>query len=168
MDVEEGYESETEQEGSENGVQEHGVSPPPLTKAAFYKLTDAGQWMSFLGIISFVGEGIVLISGIVSIALVSNVSYLPNRLEEGFVYIVIAVVCFFPSRFLFLAGSKLRALKTDGGADALEAALLNNKAYWKFQGILTIVFLAIAVLFIIVNFITTFVGLLSSGPGNFR
>lgn len=157
------HEEQIELEESGNSVQEQCAYPPPLTETAASYLKDSGPWMSFLGIVSFISYGIMLVSGIVMVALGANTPHLPNSLIVGFLYIVLAVVCFFPARFLFLAGSKLRALKMDNSADVLEAALRNNSAYWKFSGIFVIVCLAFAVLAIIVIVIA----LLFGGLGGF-
>jgi hypothetical protein len=158
-------EGQAYQEEQTISVQEQGTDGAPLelTETAAAYLKDTGPWMSFLGIVGFVSCGIILISGLVMLALGANTPYLPNSLLMGFLYIVLAVICFFPARFMFLAGSKLRALKTDGDADLLEEALRNNKAYWKLSGIITIVGLGLAVLALIVLIIA----LLFGGIGTF-
>jgi hypothetical protein len=123
---------------------------PALTGRAFDCLLAAGPWMSFLGVVSFVVCGFLLIAGVVIMLTGNRLYSIPGGATVGLIYIASSVLCFFPARFIFLAGSKLRSVRAGGGADTLEAALQNSKAYWKFSGILTIVSLGLAVLLVII------------------
>jgi hypothetical protein len=127
-----------------------GGGLPELTETAFACLKSAGPWMKFLGIVTFAVCGIMLIAGLV---MAFSVESMLGRLT-GLTHITLAVVCFFPARFLFLAGARLGALGKGGGACDLEAALRNNKAYWKFSGLFTIVSLLFVLLLVIILFAT--------------
>ncbi|MDR3356454.1 MAG: hypothetical protein LBO04_04620 [Spirochaetaceae bacterium] len=126
-----------------------GDNLPVLTGTAFADLAASGPWMRLIGIVTFAACGVMLIAGLV---MIFNMERLP-----GLIYIVLAVVCFFPARFLFRAGSKLCALKAGGGGDALEDALRNNRSYWKFSGVITVVSLGLTVLVIVVVLIGTLI-----------
>jgi hypothetical protein len=120
--------------------------PPALTEAAFGCLKAAGPWMFFLGILGFVGCGILLLGGIIIILTGNLLSSLGlSGPWIGLTYIVMSVVSFFPARLLFLTGSKLRSLKADGSDELLEDALRNNASFWKFCGVLSIVATALTI-----------------------
>jgi hypothetical protein len=70
--------------------------------------------------------------------------------QSGFIYIAMAVVSFFPSRLLFLTGSKLRSLKTGDSGELLENALRSNASFWKFYGVLSIIMTSLAVVALVV------------------
>jgi hypothetical protein len=124
--------------------------PPALTEAAFDCLKAAGPWMFFLGILGFVSCGILLLGGIIIILTGDLLSSLGlNGPWMGFFYIAMSVVSFFPSRLLFLTGSKLRSLKADDSDELLEAALRNNASFWKFYGVLSIVAVSITIVALI-------------------
>ena len=138
---------------------ELNIEAPFLTEAALDSLKAAGPWMFFMGIFGFTGCGIMLVSGFAVLISASNIADIPyfwdgkGRLVIGLLYILIAVAAFFISRYLFLAGSKLRALKVSGRTEDLEAALINSGAYWKFSAILTIVFLGIVIIILLAGII---------------
>jgi hypothetical protein len=125
--------------------------PPSLTEAAVGCLKTAGPWMYFLGILGFVSCGISLVTGFVFMLTDSLPLYFGlNERLIGLFYIAMAVVSFIPSRFLFLAGAKLRALNADDSGELLEAALRNNASFWKFCGILGIVATSLTVAVIVI------------------
>jgi hypothetical protein len=145
--------TETSVQGTESGGQglETPVLPPALTEEAFSYIKVSGPWMSLTGIVGFVMCGIMLVAGIVMLFSSWNSSYyFVSRTVPGLLYIAIAVLYFFPSRLLVLAGRKISALKAGGGSGDLEAALGNIKAYWKFSGIILIVTVAALVLLLLV------------------
>lgn len=133
------------------------ASLPALTGVAFNYMLAAGPWMRFLGIVSFAVSGFLLIFGVVMTFAGDALDLIPGGVAEGLVYIVSAALCFFPARFIFLTGSSLRSLQMGGGADALEASLRSNKAYWKFSGVLAIAGLALTVLLVIIAVVLAFV-----------
>ena len=151
--------SEVRKEGQESAApeQETEFTLPPLTKTAFYYLVTAGPWMRFIGIVTFVACGIMLVCGLFMIFGSDRLYNLPLDSITGLIYVVLAAVCFFPARFIFLAGSRLDALRFGDDAGNLDDALRNNKAYWKFSGILTIVCLSFTVLLLIIAVIVAVV-----------
>ena len=130
--------------------QETDFTLPSFTKAGFYYLVTAGPWMRFIGIVTFVSCGMMLVCGLFMMFGSNRLYNLPFGFLTGLIYVVLAAVCFFPAMFTFLTGSDLCALRKGGGGDALESALKNNKAYWKFCGVLTIVSLSLIVLTLII------------------
>lgn len=144
---------------------------PVLTDTMLRYLKEASPWMRFIGILGFIGCGSMALSGI---GIVAGMSALASQLEDifaemgnignifgaffgaslGIIYIVAAVICFFPAYFAYISGAKIRAYTQSGADQELELAFKKNKSLWKFYGILSIISLAfIPVLIVIVSVI---------------
>ncbi|MDR3201413.1 MAG: DUF5362 family protein [Spirochaetales bacterium] len=124
-------------------------------------LKGASPWMRFIGIMGFISCGIMILWGI-------SMSFLPALVLQtwefegsglaagmgalvGIVYIIIAVFTFLPARWLYKTGAKIRSYVRTGADADLEEAFRNNKALWKFTGIITIISLAIIPALIILS-----------------
>jgi hypothetical protein len=123
--------------------------------------------MRFLGIMGFISCGLFSFGGIF-VAIVpgfwfflrsEGVDIPAAPLERwaaviaGLVYFACAVVWFFPSRWLYKTGARLRDYVRTGAEADLEEAFRANKAFWKFLGIITIISLALIPVFIIIGLI---------------
>ena len=64
-------------------------------------------------------------------------------------YIVSGVIVFFPSKFMYSFGSRIKRYAGSEAPEDLEQALKNNKSLWKFSGIVCIVYLSFIPLAII-------------------
>jgi hypothetical protein len=138
-----------------------------LTEQALIYLKDASPWIRFIGILGFIGTGIMLIIGLVIIisgaASGIAVKELSDMAENagmgtsgmfssfitafsgfaGLLYIALAVLYFFPAMFTWNFGTKIRNFIQSNSPGELEKALKNNKGLWKFNSILAIVLLAL-------------------------
>ena len=127
-------------------------------KALFY-LKAASPWMRFLGIIGFIGCGFCVVVGIFFVIMpaiflwMTGVSHAEADVAHhgfmgvmgtlgGLVYILAAVFLFFPARWLYKTGARFRAYVRTGSDFDLEEAFRSIRAFWKFIGILTIIWLA--------------------------
>jgi hypothetical protein len=61
----------------------------------------------------------------------------------GIFYLISAVIMFFPARFMYSFGARLRNYFLSNMEKELELAFKYNKAYWKFCGIMIIICLAL-------------------------
>lgn len=134
-----------------------------LTDEAKYYLYESGRWAVFLGIIGFVFCGLLILGSFFVKDLLNTTSSLsptPNPLAAmggavSIVYILTAVMYFFPSFFLYQFGSKIKNGLNFDHQEKVNEALHQLKSYFKFWGIITIVIIAIYVL--------AFVGLVVGG-----
>ena len=142
------------------------IGKAALTDATMGYLREASPWLRFLGIVGFVSCGILVIIAIASIAGMNAMASLWESIPGfgaagdaataifsaffGLNLLIGAVLCFFPSLFIWRFGVKIRAYFQNGKEQELEEALKNNKSLWKFAGILTIVYLAIIPVFIVI------------------
>ena len=97
------------------------------------------------GIVGYIGAGFLIISGIVMMltGFGGTLRNLPVISElVSFSYIPLGVLAFFPARFTYKFGQKIRHYLSSGAERDLEEAFKNNKSLWKFSGILIIVYLS--------------------------
>jgi hypothetical protein len=130
-----------------------GAPNPPaaravLTDTMLFYLREAAPWLRFIGILSFIGCAIMFLGGIIIAIIMFAVSGLADEFDDfpmgifGLFYAASAVVAFFPARFIYSFGARIRNYQLSNSEQELELAFKNNKALWKFTGILCIVYLA--------------------------
>ncbi|MDR1839781.1 MAG: hypothetical protein LBQ93_09410 [Treponema sp.] len=135
-----------------------------MTETMLQYLYEASPWLRFVGIIGYIGSGMAVLFGIIfafSTALAS--SFLGDDLGVFpswifvLLYIPFGVLFFFPAHFTFNFGRKLRNYRFNSSIEDLELAFKNNKSFWKFIGIITIVYIAIIPLAIVGTIIASVV-----------
>lgn len=128
-----------------------------LSDEAKYYLYESGRWAVFLGIIGFVFCGLLVIISFFMKNLLSTASSFSQSSNPmaamgsavTIVYIMMAVMYFFPSLFLYQFGSKIKhGLNFDSQLKVNEA-FGQLKSYFKFWGIFTIVIIALYALAIV-------------------
>jgi len=136
-------------------IPEKSHSAGNLTITMLRYLKEASPWLKFLGILGFISCGFMalwalfyIIVAITATTLMSSLAPMMGLAALPFwlivpIYIAAAVLFFFPSYFLFNFGTKIRKFIVSNSDEDLELALKNNKSYWKFCGIITIVYLSI-------------------------
>ena len=143
-----------------------------LTENMLIYLKNAAPWIRFIGILGFIFSGLIAVWGLVSFTLVPLFGQVMESITggnstgifSGFFSIVYggasgililgsAAVVFVPSLFLYRSGDKLRAYMRTGTEGDLEEAFKNNKSFWKFCGIVSIVYLAFIPVVIIISVI---------------
>ena len=133
-----GVKNTTEQYGP------RGVSKA-LTDTMLSYLRGASPWIRFIGVISFISCGLLVVVGLMIAAFSIFMEDFSEYAEPfmgfllGIFYIICGVVCIFPSRFLYNFGARIRNYLLGYSEQELELALKNNKALWKFLGVLTII-----------------------------
>jgi hypothetical protein len=140
-----------------------------LTEAMLAHLKGASPWLRFIGIMGFICCGLMVFSGIIFLAFIPamgalwgtipGMESLPNVFgavfggSMGVYFFICAVIGFFPSRFVYTFGSRIRSYLRSGADKDLEEAFKNNKSLWKFAGIVTIISLAFIPVMIIVGIV---------------
>ncbi|MCL2293593.1 MAG: hypothetical protein FWC36_01825 [Spirochaetes bacterium] len=141
-----------------------------LTEAMIKYLREASPWLRFIGIMLYIGAGITAIAGIgiiiafplLAVAATSGMG--AETLAAGFmgaamgiVYLLLGIILFFPARFTYNFGAKIRNYMQSHNDRELELAFKNNKSLWKFCGILCIIYVAIIPVGIVITVITSFI-----------
>ena len=140
-----------------------------LTDTMLGYLKEAAPWLRFLGIVCYISCGLMAFSGIAAIIGMGALSSLWESIPEldslgsifntvfsfsmGSNFLLVAVLFFFPARFIHNFGVKLRSYFQNGKEQELELALKNNKSLWKFLGILMIINLAMIPVIIVLAII---------------
>lgn len=128
-----------------------GSRSESVTPAMLEALRSTGPWVRFLSILAFVGAGFMILVG----ALVIGVGLVAGGDEEmsgglfavmGLIYLVGAVLYIVGALHLFrYAGAIRRAVRHPVDLSAMEAALVHQKSFWKFSGIMAIIMLVVYV-----------------------
>jgi len=138
-----------------------------LTETMLGYLKEASPWLRFIGIVGYICCGFIAATGIIFIVFMGSLSSIwEDAISElgdlgnvlfsgsvGFTFLISALLCYFPSRFTYNFGAKIRSYLQNGREQELELALKNNKSLWKFLGILLIINLAFVPLLIVVGII---------------
>ena len=124
-------------------------------------LKETARWAKFLGIMGFIGCGLCVIGGLVLAATTSGA--LGGLGATGFgvmsgagiaiVYIVLALLYFFPCLYLFNFASKMQLAIRSNDQGQLNQSFKNLKSCFRFLGILTIIVLGLWGLGIIIAII---------------
>ena len=116
-----------------------------LTPMAISYLQSAAPWIKFISILGFIGSGIILLVA-VAMFFIPFPFPGPGPVFPGFgfisiIYLVIALITFFPCLYLLNYSNRLSGIKYSADAEAtLEKAFMWQKKYWVFIGIVMIVY----------------------------
>lgn len=128
-------------------------------------LAEAAKWAKFLSIMGFIFCGFIVLIGLFFGTFVSmfssqygeNNPYNDLPTSTGFgasmavLYIVIALIYFFPCLFLFRFSVKMKAALASNDQEVLNTAFHNLKASFRYVGIIMIVMLALWALALIIG-----------------
>jgi hypothetical protein len=135
-----------------------GSSGLPDQAAALLGATH--PWIRFLAVLSFVGAGFLVLAGIgvlifgLGFGSVLDFNGGATASLTGIVYIVMAILLFFPARYLWLHGNAMRDFAASGNEEDLMLSLSNGKSFWKFCGIISIVnigIVAVSIFFLVIS-----------------
>jgi hypothetical protein len=132
----------------------------PVTKV---HLNETAKWARFLAIVGIISLilMVVLIIGVVSFMGTTGADnpYGTAPLFPGFgvamaiYYIIIAAIWFIPLLYLLRFSGRMRTALNGNDQQALNDSFMNLKACFKFVGIVTIIFLVLAILGIVFGLI---------------
>lgn len=120
-------------------------------------LSEAAKWARFLAIMGFIFLGLMIIGGIFAAVMMattasqfdseygsSGAGLMMGSFGAGMaiIYIVLAVLYFFPCLFLFRFASKTKQALASNDQTDLNSGIQNLKSMFRYMGILTIVILA--------------------------
>ena len=119
-------------------------------------LSETARWARFLSIVGFVLCGLMIVLALFAGSLIATFNRINSKSGDdalgsamGFssalfslIYIVIALLYFFPCLYLFNFSGKMQMALRNNDQTNLNAAFGNLKSCFKFVGILTIVFLS--------------------------
>ena len=136
-----------------------------VTDMTVEMLRQTKPWVMFLSVMSFIGSAFMLLGGIFMIvagAFVPTGSGMSTS-ALGLVYLPMAFLYIYPALKLWSFGGAIGRLTQSRSAFDLEAALGQQKSFWKFAGITTIVMIALYGIFFIGVIV---VGVAAAGRGH--
>ncbi|QKG81055.1 DUF5362 family protein [Tenuifilum thalassicum] len=119
-------------------------------------LIETAKWGKFLAIVGYVFLGIIVLVGllfIVGVSWLNSFSANPARFA-GVIYFIIALVYYFPINFLHKFSNSIRNGLESDSETMVTFGFQNLKSLFKFMGIITIIVLAIYVLFFLIAIVT--------------
>lgn len=145
----------------ENELDDFAGESIKLTNMSLVNLGSIAKWAKFFGILGFVMIGLMLIFGVFfGTILAQSFSNMPSRVGGpspilfSVIYIVLALIYFFPVRFMYQFATKMtRGIKNNDQMD-FDASLAALKSHFTFVGIVTIIVLSIYALVFILGMIS--------------
>ena len=113
-----------------------------------------GKWMKFLAIIMIISIVFMVLGGIMAFVASGVIAQANPSMAAlpgwclGIIYLVAAAIYVIPTVYLMRASHAASSLATTNSQVDLNDFLKNNKSYWKFNGILTIIALGLCLLII--------------------
>ncbi|HEY2649275.1 MAG TPA: DUF5362 family protein [Puia sp.] len=137
-----------------------------LDQPSINYLSEAARWSRFLSIIGFIGCAFMVLVGLFFGSQIARI--MPGMGDTGmpavmgvifsFFIIFTSLIMFFPSLYLFNFSSKMRKALNNNDQPTLMESLKNLKSFFKFWGILLIVYLSFYALALIFSIIGALVG----------
>lgn len=136
------------------------LSIDPATKA---QLSETAKWARFLAVAGFVFLLLVVFFGLYSTLVISRYEdvfngYLGRRgimdsIGTGVaaVYVIVSVVAFFPLLFMFRFANQMHRALFSNNQALLNGSFQNLKIYFRYLGIVTIIFLVLTLLSMLVG-----------------
>lgn len=121
------------------------------------QLSEAAKWGRFIGIVGMIFSALFVLFGLFAGTLIGSMMPMMGGGDAAgmgmigagfftFMFLIIALVYFFPALFLFRFGSQAQAAIKSNDQPKLQSSIKNLKACFRFMGILMIIGLAFYVL----------------------
>ena len=120
-----------------------------LNEQAIDYLREAAKWAKFLAIIGFIMTGFIALFGLFFGSIMGSLPLGAGGLTSGtmsamaFIYLLLAVVYFFPTLYFYRFATQTRAAIDAYDAEGLAESLGNLKSTFKFVGIMMIILLGV-------------------------
>jgi hypothetical protein len=120
-------------------------APAAVTELTIDLLRRTRPWVLFLAVLSFVGCGLMAVMGVVMVAAGFLASGSPDPIPKviGLVYLPFALLYVYPGIKLWKYGSSIGRLVASRTPAELEAALAEQKSFWKYIGVVAAVVLVL-------------------------
>jgi len=123
---------------------------------------ETSKWAKFLSVVGFIFCGLLVLIGVFAGSIYATMGQQYNTTPSPVpvammgvimtvVYIVIAIIYFFPFLYLFKFSNRMKVALRNNDQNQLTASLASLKSYFKFLGILTIIGLAFCVLIFVLG-----------------
>lgn len=127
-----------------------------IDQQSFHYFSESARWAKFLSIIGFIYCAFMVLIAFFAGAFMATMFPMMGAGGENasmigggvvtFVYIVLALVYFFPCLYLFRYASNMQDALAHNEQAKMQSSIRNLKSFFKFFGIVTIIMLALMVL----------------------
>ncbi|MFI5154286.1 MAG: DUF5362 family protein [Chitinophagales bacterium] len=124
-------------------------------------LSEAAKWSKFLSIVGFIFCGIILIAGFFGKTFTSRsfggyterteTAGGTSRIVAMVIALIMALIYFFPCLFLFNFSNKMQVALRSNDQQQLSESFRNLRSYYKYLGILVIIFFALILLSLVLG-----------------
>jgi len=121
-----------------------------ISDMAIGYLKETAKWTKFLSIAGFVIVGLIIIIGFLASTIMSSIpssefSHLYGNFGfmYGVMYVVIGIIYFFPTWFLFNFSNKLKSAINSNNSEELSIAFSSQKSFFKFIGIFALIIVSL-------------------------
>ena len=130
-----------------------------LTDQAKSFLKEIGKWAMFLSIVGFIFMGLFVLLALLMFSMGSAMGSIGGAgigafgAAGGLVYLIMALIYFFPIRYLYMFASKIKAAFNNSNSQQMTDALENLKSHYKYIGIMMIIVLSFYALAIVIGIV---------------
>lgn len=131
------------------------VSPMIVTEEIRSYLLETAKWARMLSIVGFIGLGLMVLGALFTMIAGASMRAFGagEMMGMSFIYLLFAVLYFFPIMYLYRAATGLRDGAQQGNQSSLTYGFANLKSHYKFVGILTIIVLSLYAVFALIGLI---------------
>lgn len=145
------------------GRESFGFGQEGVTQGVVSQLARTKGWVRFLGVIGIIGAGLMILCGVGMFATAGSIGKLIESqpqsvkspgLETGFLvaagiaYLIFGLLVFYPALKLNKYASAISRLIYTGRSSDLEDAIEQQRAHWKYVGVMLVLMLLVSVAFI--------------------
>lgn len=127
-----------------------------VTTQAKNFLQFASKWANFLSIMGFISLGLMVLAGFAVIVFGSAFGGIAGGMQMGmlgFIYLLMALLYFFPTYYLYVFASKMKKALNNNTQDEFDLGLENLKSFFKFIGIFTIIMISFYLVLFLFGFL---------------
>jgi len=125
-----------------------GTGPAQVTPLMVEMLRQTRPWVNFLSVLGFVGTALLLLTGAATLVL-GVASARPKAAILGALYLPASVLYFFAALFLFQYAKSIGEFVRGGQPGQMESALKAQKSFWKFIGVVALLWMCFAALLLL-------------------
>lgn len=135
---------------------DNNLSQSTLSNASKGFILETAKWAKFLAIVGFVMLGLMAIGVLFMLVGGATIMHWGGGFSGGFgslifVYIIMIVLYFFPTYYLYQFAVKIKSGLSDGNGSNIDSGFENLKSTFKFMGILMIIVLSLYGLMVIIG-----------------
>lgn len=115
-------------------------------------LLETSKWSKFIAIVGYISLGLLILLGLLLMFGLSLPSTFPKGMPMfgfGFLYILMAVLYYFPTTYLYRFAKRIKQGVNSNDESVVTDAFLNLKKTFKFMGIMVIVILSLYALILV-------------------